>query len=109
MRAGGATTPSLGSGLGHNGCSLQDHLVHPADVLSCNPFSLQDLYRPFKLNVAAIGNIVSQLHVHVTGRLVDDPAWPGPCYGAAPAAPLSEPQSAAVISLLRQAFAQLSP
>lgn len=29
----------------------------------------QDLYRPFKLNVAAIGNIVSQLHVHVTGRL----------------------------------------
>lgn len=31
--------------------------------------SLQDLYRPFKLNIAAIGNIVSQLHVHVTGRL----------------------------------------
>lgn len=30
---------------------------------------LQDLYRPFKLNIAAIGNIVSQLHVHITGRL----------------------------------------
>lgn len=30
---------------------------------------MQDLYHPFKLNIAAIGNIVSQLHVHVTGRL----------------------------------------
>ena len=31
--------------------------------------STQALYRPFKLNVAALGNIVSQLHVHVTARL----------------------------------------
>jgi len=30
---------------------------------------MQSLYRPFKLNIAAIGNIVNQLHVHITGRL----------------------------------------
>lgn len=34
-----------------------------------SPAPPQSLYRPFKLNVAAIGNIVAQLHVHVTGRL----------------------------------------
>lgn len=44
----------------------------------------QDLYRPLKMNVAAIGNIVSQLHVHVTGRMQSDPSWPGPCYGEQP-------------------------
>lgn len=29
-----------------------------------------------KINVAALGNIISQLHVHVTARFVGDPAWP---------------------------------
>lgn len=34
-----------------------------------------------KVNIGALGNIVSQLHVHVIGRSVDDPAWPGPVWG----------------------------
>jgi diadenosine tetraphosphate (Ap4A) HIT family hydrolase len=34
-----------------------------------------------KLNVAAIGNIVSQLHVHVVARQLDDPNWPRPVWG----------------------------
>jgi diadenosine tetraphosphate (Ap4A) HIT family hydrolase len=34
-----------------------------------------------KLNVAALGNITPQLHVHVVGRRPDDPAWPGPVWG----------------------------
>ncbi|MCB1488807.1 MAG: HIT domain-containing protein [Bauldia sp.] len=34
-----------------------------------------------KLNVAALGNQVSQLHVHVIARFVGDPAWPGPVWG----------------------------
>lgn len=34
-----------------------------------------------KLNVAAIGNKVRQLHVHVLGRDEGDPAWPGPVWG----------------------------
>jgi diadenosine tetraphosphate (Ap4A) HIT family hydrolase len=37
-----------------------------------------------KLNVAAIGNIVPQLHVHVVARRQSDPAWPKPVWGAAP-------------------------
>ena len=36
-----------------------------------------------KLNVAALGNMVAQLHVHVIARFRDDEAWPGPVWGAA--------------------------
>jgi diadenosine tetraphosphate (Ap4A) HIT family hydrolase len=38
-----------------------------------------------KLNVAAIGNMVPQLHVHIVARRRDDAAWPKPVWGAAPA------------------------
>jgi len=34
-----------------------------------------------KLNVAAIGNMVPQLHFHIIGRFRDDPAWPAPVWG----------------------------
>jgi diadenosine tetraphosphate (Ap4A) HIT family hydrolase len=37
--------------------------------------------KPEKLNVAALGNVVSQLHVHVIGRFTDDAAWPRPIWG----------------------------
>jgi len=37
-----------------------------------------------KLNVGALGNQVSQLHVHVIGRFRSDPAWPGPIWGVVP-------------------------
>jgi diadenosine tetraphosphate (Ap4A) HIT family hydrolase len=37
-----------------------------------------------KLNVAAIGNIVSQLHVHIVARWRTDAAWPRPVWGLLP-------------------------
>lgn len=37
-----------------------------------------------KLNVAALGNMVPQLHVHVIVRHESDPAWPGPVWGHSP-------------------------
>lgn len=36
-----------------------------------------DYFRPEKLNVGCIGNMVRQMHIHVVGRHADDPAWPG--------------------------------
>ncbi|MCU7835698.1 MAG: HIT family protein [gamma proteobacterium symbiont of Taylorina sp.] len=39
-------------------------------------------YKVDKLNVAAIGNIVSQMHIHVVGRYQTDPYWPGVVWGA---------------------------
>lgn len=41
-----------------------------------------------KLNVAALGNVVAQLHVHLVGRNPDDAAWPGPVFGTGPRVPL---------------------
>ena len=34
-----------------------------------------------KINIGMLGNVVSQLHIHVVVRLRDDPAWPGPVWG----------------------------
>jgi len=34
-------------------------------------------FKPDKINVAAIGNIVKQLHIHIVARNESDPAWPG--------------------------------
>lgn len=34
-------------------------------------------FKPEKLNVACIGNMVRQMHIHVVGRFMEDPAWPG--------------------------------
>ncbi|HRK95460.1 MAG TPA: HIT family protein, partial [Rhodospirillales bacterium] len=39
---------------------------------------LKALVAADKVNVAALGNVVSQLHVHVVARFATDPAWPGP-------------------------------
>ena len=38
-----------------------------------------------KLNVATLGNVVAQMHVHVIARRRDDVAWPKPVWGAVPA------------------------
>ena len=40
-----------------------------------------------KLNIAALGNITPQLHIHVVGRRGDDAAWPGPVWGVGEARP----------------------
>ena len=42
---------------------------------------MQALAKPDKVNVAALGNVVAQHHVHVVGRFRSDPAWPGPVWG----------------------------
>ncbi|MBV9629751.1 MAG: HIT domain-containing protein [Xanthobacteraceae bacterium] len=38
-----------------------------------------------KLNIAAIGNVVAQLHIHLVARRRGDAAWPKPIWGAGPA------------------------
>lgn len=42
---------------------------------------LQATVAPHKLNVAALGNVVPQLHVHVIARFTQDAAWPNPVWG----------------------------
>ena len=49
--------------------------------------ALRMLFKPDKLNVAALGNMVPQLHVHVIARFHGDPAWPAPVWGRVAARP----------------------
>lgn len=49
--------------------------------------ALKDITQCDKLNIAALGNIVPQLHVHVIARRKTDAAWPKPVWGVAPALP----------------------
>lgn len=41
---------------------------------------VQKLFSPAKVNTAALGNMVPQLHVHILGRFENDPAWPKPVW-----------------------------
>ncbi len=51
------------------------------DEIDAASRALRTAFRPHKLNVAALGNLVPQLHVHVIARFEDDPAWPAPVWG----------------------------
>jgi diadenosine tetraphosphate (Ap4A) HIT family hydrolase len=51
---------------------------------------LQSLYSPDKLNVAALGNMVPQLHMHHVARYTNDAAWPAPIWGVKPAVAYGE-------------------
>jgi diadenosine tetraphosphate (Ap4A) HIT family hydrolase len=54
------------------------------DEISRVSRALKDETRCDKLNVAAIGNMVPQLHIHIVARRKDDAAWPKPVWGATP-------------------------
>jgi diadenosine tetraphosphate (Ap4A) HIT family hydrolase len=63
---------------------------------------LKDLTGCDKINIAAIGNMVPQLHVHLVARRRDDAAWPRPIWGALPARPYGENERGRLIEALRQ-------
>jgi len=53
-----------------------------------------------KINIAALGNVVPQLHVHHIARFRDDPAWPAPVWGKFPAIHYVDDAQLAVIQRL---------
>ncbi len=58
-----------------------------------------------RVNVAAIGNLVPQLHLHMIGRSEDDPCWPGVVWGQElPASVWSADELATLKTELREAF-----
>jgi diadenosine tetraphosphate (Ap4A) HIT family hydrolase len=64
------------------------------------------LVTPDKLNIAALGNQVPQLHVHLIARYRSDPAWPNPVWGAA-SAPYAQEESRRFIYDLKTAIDSL--
>ncbi len=53
--------------------------------------ALLQIHRADKMNVAALGNVVPQLHVHVIARTTTDAAWPGPVWGVGTTVPHADP------------------
>ncbi|MGP9825337.1 HIT family protein [Ectopseudomonas khazarica] len=63
--------------------------------------TLKDTFAADKMNVATLGNVVSQLHMHVIVRRCDDAAWPAPVWGRQPARPYEDAQIREIIDKLR--------
>lgn len=66
--------------------------------------AIRKLYKPDKINIGALGNLVPQLHVHVLGRFKNDRAWPGPIWGTGPVEPYFEEDLIKVVRAFRAAL-----
>lgn len=86
------------------------HQLDPADQQQLLRESVQlshvltAAFSPDKLNIAALGNIVPQLHVHHIVRYRDDTAWPAPVWGRLPARPYDDAALASRLARLRSAL-----
>jgi diadenosine tetraphosphate (Ap4A) HIT family hydrolase len=59
-------------------------------------------FAPDKLNVAAIGNIVRQMHIHIVARRSDDICWPGVVWGVSQREAYDQPRLDAITKALRE-------
>ncbi len=66
--------------------------------------SLSLAFSADKINIAALGNVVPQLHIHHIVRYRDDPAWPAPIWGKLPPKAYNDKQIIEVIKQLKQVF-----
>ena len=67
--------------------------------------ALRQLHNPDKINVAALGNVVPQLHIHIIARFTTDPAWPRPVWGVRPPEPYEPAAARETLARLADAFA----
>jgi len=72
-------------------------------------WTLAQLVQPHKINIAALGNVVPQLHVHVIARFTDDPAWPKPVWGAVPPEPYAGDELVRTVETFKRALATVDP
>jgi diadenosine tetraphosphate (Ap4A) HIT family hydrolase len=80
--------------------AAQRHLL--TDEIDRAARLLRDAFQPYKVNVAALGNLVPQLHIHVIARFEHDPAWPAPVWGRVAANPYAPEALVERITLLRE-------
>ena len=70
--------------------------------------AVKELIDADKVNVAALGNQVPQLHVHVIGRLKSDVAWPGPVWGVGTPVPYQDVERNERTRLVSEAMGSLN-
>ena len=75
----------------------QQQLLRESSLLS---IAMESAFSPDKLNIAALGNVVPQLHLHHIARYRTDAAWPAPVWGRVAAKPYLEYELAAVVNSL---------
>jgi diadenosine tetraphosphate (Ap4A) HIT family hydrolase len=68
---------------------------------------MMEVFGGDKMNVAALGNMVPQLHLHHIVRFEGDPAWPGPVWGKQPPVPYDENRLAEVRRSLAPVLSEL--
>ncbi|MCR9222145.1 MAG: HIT family protein [Alphaproteobacteria bacterium] len=66
--------------------------------------AMQQAWSADKMNVAALGNMVAQLHVHVIARFAGDAAWPGPVWGVGASEPYAAEALEATVARLSAAL-----
>ena len=64
--------------------------------------ALREVTTCHKLNIAALGNAVPQLHVHIIARFRHDPAWPKPVWGVVPPRPYGREELHDLVTRLRR-------
>ena len=64
--------------------------------------NLAALYQADKMNIAAIGNLVPQLHIHHVVRYQTDKAWPAPIWGKFTAVPYTQQHMTAMLAQVKQ-------
>jgi diadenosine tetraphosphate (Ap4A) HIT family hydrolase len=77
---------------------LQTAVLAEVNAVSC---FIKDEFCVDKLNVATIGNVVKQLHIHVIGRREDDYCWPGVVWGRPEKTPYTEQAIEHIIAKLK--------
>ena len=70
--------------LDHEGADFADYAAALREV-TLAARALREITAFHKLNIAALGNMVPQLHVHIIARFHHDAAWPKPVWGVMPA------------------------
>ncbi|MEW6691381.1 MAG: HIT family protein [Pseudomonadota bacterium] len=70
---------------------------------------MNDLFRPDKMNIAALGNVVPQLHIHHIARYRHDPAWPAPVWGQRPAQAYAPGLASEIMTRLSTALLKVPP
>lgn len=66
--------------------------------------AITDVFDPDKLNIAALGNVVPQLHIHHIARFTKDPAWPAPIWNKVPAIDYAKEQLEQRLKRIRTAL-----
>ena len=87
--------------------SMTDRQILIEEIANASQI-LTRLFRPDKLNVGALGNIVPQLHVHLVARTTTDPAWSGPVWGFGKAEAYGEEELEEVRTRIAEAFGEMA-